>query len=115
MPYWGYVLFINGLPVSDTIDYKEQNHSFVGELLANDLFGEGFKDLLVNQIISHHSGLHDCIDLDNVLHGKKVSEEIEPPHLYKRLLVKELNESHFCMKKVSMEYFHHFQGCSFLA
>ena len=37
----------------------EHNHAFVGGLLAKQLYGKGSESLLCNQIMSHHTGLHD--------------------------------------------------------
>ena len=49
----------------------EHNHAFVGGLLAKQLYGKGSENFLCNQIMSHHSGLHDycCIE-------KELADEI---------------------------------------
>ena len=41
----------------------EHNHAYVGGLLAKQLYGKGSESLLCNQIMSHHSGLHDYLSL----------------------------------------------------
>lgn len=51
-------------------DFKcpsEHNHAFVGGILAKDMYGKGKENLLCNQIISHHTGLHDYCDIENTL------------------------------------------------
>ena len=49
----------------------EHNHAFVGGLLAKQLYGKGCESLLCNQIMSHHSGLHDYCSIE-----KELSDEI---------------------------------------
>ena len=49
----------------------EHNHAFVGGLLAKQLYGKGSESLLCNQIMSHHSGLHDYCSIE-----KELSDEI---------------------------------------
>ncbi|MGN0281434.1 MAG: CRISPR-associated helicase Cas3' [Prevotella sp.] len=48
----------------------EHNHAFVGGILAKDIYGKGFESLLCNQIMSHHSGLHDYCDIEKILTGE---------------------------------------------
>ncbi|MGN1210939.1 MAG: CRISPR-associated helicase Cas3' [Candidatus Cryptobacteroides sp.] len=55
---------------------EEHNHAFVGGLLAKMLYGKGSESLLCNQIVSHHSGLHDYCDLETIL-CKDLPEEID--------------------------------------
>ena len=45
----------------------EHYHAFVGGLLAKSIYGNGSKSLLCNQIMSHHSGLHDYCDIEDTL------------------------------------------------
>ena len=49
----------------------EHNHAVVGGLLAKQLYGKGSESLLCNQIMSHHSGLHDYCSIE-----KELSDEI---------------------------------------
>ena len=46
---------------------SEHNHAFVGGLLAKSMYGKGSESLLCNQIISHHSGLHDYCQIEETL------------------------------------------------
>ena len=45
----------------------EHNHAFVGGLLAKSIYGNGSESLLCNQIMSHHSGLHDYCHIQETL------------------------------------------------
>ena len=45
----------------------EHNHAFVGGLIAKSIYGNGSESLLCNQIISHHSGLHDYCHIEDIL------------------------------------------------
>lgn len=45
----------------------EHNHAFVGGILAKSIYGKGAESLLCNQIISHHSGLHDYCQIEETL------------------------------------------------
>ena len=45
----------------------EHNHAFVGGIIAKSIYGKGSESLLCNQIISHHSGLHDYFQIEETL------------------------------------------------
>ena len=45
----------------------EHNHAFVGGIIAKSIYGKGSESLLCNQIISHHSGLHDYCQIEETL------------------------------------------------
>lgn len=45
----------------------EHYHAFVGGLLAKSIYGNGSESLLCNQILSHHSGLHDYCNIQETL------------------------------------------------
>ena len=53
-------------------DYQ---HAYVGGIIARKLYGKSFDNFFVNQIVSHHSGLHDTDELNCIL-DKKIPEEI---------------------------------------
>lgn len=42
----------------------EHNHAYVGGIIARNLYGTGVDNLLTNQIISHHTGLHDTNEIN---------------------------------------------------
>ena len=46
---------------------SEHNHAFVGGIIAKSIYGKGSESLLCNQIISHHSGLHDYCQIEETL------------------------------------------------
>ena len=51
-----------------TIQYPtEHTHAFVGGVIAKSLYGKAATDLLCNQIVSHHKGLHDYYEMDGIL------------------------------------------------
>lgn len=52
----------------------EHNHAFVGGVLARNIYGSGSENLLCNQILSHHSGLHDYCDVEAALEKDIPSE-----------------------------------------
>lgn len=45
----------------------EHNHAFVGGILAKSMYGKCSESMLCNQIISHHSGLHDYCQIEETL------------------------------------------------
>ena len=71
-----YIRKMNGLPTSDKKRYDDHTHAFVGGILAKELMGKDVSHLLVNQIISHHTGLHNFGDVENILKERLLSEEI---------------------------------------
>lgn len=56
---------------------EEHTHAYVGALLAEKLY-PGLSILLANAIASHHSGLHDAGDLEEIL-KKSLPEEVTIP------------------------------------
>lgn len=50
-------------------------HAYVGGIIARKLYGRSFDNFLANQIVSHHTGLHDSDGLDNDL-SKTLPQEI---------------------------------------
>lgn len=125
LPSWGYALGLlhdkgkeraafqqyirkaNGLPTDDKKRYDDHIHAFVGGILAKNLMGMSVLNLLANQIISHHTGLHDYKDVENVLQESQLPEEISNGDIDTSFLYKELHESPFCKLGVDMKHFHH--------
>ncbi len=58
--------------VKDVGDY---HHAFVGAKMAGKLYGKTAENLLVNQIYSHHTGLHDCGDMQEL--EKDIPAEVD--------------------------------------
>lgn len=104
-----YIRKENGLPTDDKKHYNNHNHAFVGGILANELMGEGVSHLLANQIISHHTGLHDFGDVESILKEKQLLKEINKDGvgLNKSVLIQELIDSPFSKTKVEWKHFHH--------
>ncbi len=104
-----YIRLENGLPVEDRKNFRDHNHAFVGGLLANKLLGKDVVNLLSNQIISHHTGLHDYPELECILEERQIPEEIsvEGLNIDKSLLFKEFSESSFAKYGVELKHFHH--------
>lgn len=113
MSYWGYILGIlhdkgkernsfqqyiritNGLYFEGMKTSEDHNHAFVGGLIANNIMGRSVDNLLSNQIISHHTGLHNWIDIETILKERKIPLEIDTTDIEidKSLLIKELRNS----------------------
>lgn len=53
----------------------DYHHAYVGGVIARKLFGKGADNFLVNQIVSHHTGLHDSDELEEIL-KKNLPREI---------------------------------------
>lgn len=123
---WGYVLGIlhdkgkerdafqnyiraqNNLPVSKN-RYGEHNHAFVGGILAKKCMGLSVLNLLSNQIVSHHTGLHDYGHVENIMQNMQLPEEIsiEGMEVDKSLLMKQLQDSPFIKQRIESKHFHH--------
>lgn len=115
LPSWGYTLGMlhdkgkerkafqqyirreNGLFTDDKQHYGDHHHAYVGGLLVKEVFGKdtsNLLNLLANQIISHHTGLHDYGELEDVIESKTIPDEIrrEDIAIDKSSLVKELRD-----------------------
>lgn len=104
-----YIRKVNGLQVADDRIYKDHNHAFVGGLLARKFMGLSVLNLLSNQIISHHSGLHDYLEVETILQEKQLPEEIDCKSitLNKAQLIKEVSEAPLTKQKIDLKHFHH--------
>ena len=45
----------------------DYHHAYVGGILARHMYGKSADNLLVNQIASHHTGLHDSSEIDGII------------------------------------------------
>lgn len=56
----------------------DYHHAYIGGIIVRKLYGKSADNFLVNQILSHHSGLHDSDELDgeNSELKKKIPEEV---------------------------------------
>ena len=60
------------------------HHAYIGGIIARKLYGKALDNLFVNPIISHHTGLHDADELDDLIeeeikknHGNEIPPEID--------------------------------------
>ena len=104
-----YIRRVNGLLTDDKRRYDDHTHAFVGAILAKELMGKGILNLLVNQIISHHTGLHDYVDVERILQEKQLPEEINKDNIDidVSFLYKELSDLNHFRLGGEMKYFHH--------
>ncbi len=56
----------------DTIVTGNSHHAYVGSVIARKLYGISFDNFLTNQILSHHTGLHDQDEID-----KSIEDELK--------------------------------------
>lgn len=77
--FQNYIRMENGLDTAAR-RIEEHNHAFVGGMLALRHYGKRYTDLLVNQIVSHHTGLHDYTDIQLAIDKdmpNEVNQDIE--------------------------------------
>lgn len=75
----------------------DYHHAYVGGIIARKLYGKSADNLFVNQIISHHSGLHDTNELSESLNKNipiEVNQDIEKFQLNKITLKLETSDFH---------------------
>lgn len=104
-----YIRRVNGIPIADKTHYADHNHAFVGGLLADKLMDKNVMNLLSNQIISHHTGLHDYGYVESILDETKLPEEINKDNIKIdfRALVNEFQELSFFKSQDDTMQFHH--------
>lgn len=59
----------------DTKVVGDYHHAYVGAVLARNTYGKSSDNFFVNQILSHHTGLHDSDEIAENL-SKKIPDEI---------------------------------------
>ena len=52
------------------------HHAYIGGIIARKMYGGSYDNFLANQIISHHTGLHDSDELNNCLE-KEIPQEVD--------------------------------------
>ena len=60
----------------DTKVVGDYHHAYVGGIIVRNLYGNDADNFLVNQIISHHTGLHNSDELESVL-KKGIPAEVD--------------------------------------
>lgn len=74
--FQNYIRRANGLE-AECPSGEDHNHAFVGGKLALECYGKPYMQLLVNQIISHHSGLHDYSEISSST-DREIPEGVRP-------------------------------------
>lgn len=64
----------------------DTHHAYVGGIIARRIYGKSSDIFLVNQIVSHHTGLHDYDEMEDIL-KKEIPAEIDT-HVLKETLNK---------------------------
>lgn len=104
-----YIRMSNGLPTDGWNSGEEHHHAFVGGILAHELMGKDVIQLLTNPIISHHTGLHDWAEVEDVLLEKQLPREINKSGISidNNQLIQEFKN--FCLSSFGTEsqHFHH--------
>lgn len=73
------------------------HHAYIGGVIARNLYGKSAENLIVNQIISHHSSLHDSDEIEAFL-VKEISQNPNgelPPEINTDIGTFELNKTSF--------------------
>lgn len=102
-----YIRKINGIPCDELKPEDEHNHAYVGGLFAQKLMGNSVTNLLVNQIISHHTGLHDYTDVETILRTKTLPDEINKENIDTATLHNEIQHSLLCNCVENLRHLHH--------
>ncbi|MDE6153485.1 MAG: CRISPR-associated helicase Cas3' [Muribaculaceae bacterium] len=127
LPTWGYVLgllhdkgkesnafqqyirMVNGLYSEDNNKYDNHYHAYVGGIIAHNIMGKSVLNLIANQILSHHTGLHDYTYAEDILDKTPLPAGVNVTDIDidKSLLIKELINSELLKTKENDIYFHH--------
>ena len=54
----------------------DTHHAYVGGIIVRRIYGKSFDNFLANQIVSHHTGLHDYDEIEGIL-SKDIPTEID--------------------------------------
>ena len=65
-----YIRDVNGIPGHWDYTSAGKAHAYVGGILANNIYGKAYENFLSNQIVSHHSGLHDYSEMGNIMNNE---------------------------------------------
>lgn len=118
MPTWGYVLGMLHDKGKESCAFQQyikkasgyepdakvppgHHHAYVGAIIARGLYGKQSDNFFVNQIFSHHTGLHDSDELNS--ESSELRKEI-PPEVDDDIGKIELDAPTF---KMSKQDFHH--------
>ena len=65
--FQNYILDINGVPSHKNWTQHSKQHAYVGGIIARKMYGRSANNVIVNQIVSHHTGLHDYEEVENII------------------------------------------------
>ncbi|MDE5688037.1 MAG: CRISPR-associated helicase Cas3', partial [Paramuribaculum sp.] len=102
-----YIRKTNGIPCCGLKPENDHNHAYVGGIYALELMGKSVINLLVNQIISHHTGLHDYMDVETILSTKALPAEINREKIDTTTLHKEIHSCALCSSADNLRHLHH--------
>ena len=71
-----YIRDVNGIEGHKDYKLKEKDHAYVGAIMAHRIYGKTALNLFCNQIASHHRGLYDYCDLEELL-SRQLPSEVE--------------------------------------
>ncbi len=86
------------------------HHAYVGGAIAGKQYGKSADNLILNQILSHHSGLHDSDEIDAAI-KKEMDQNHDgqlPPEINTDIGTIKLNKPPFVL---SPNDFHHLARC----
>ena len=72
--FQNYILDINGVPSHKNWTQHGKQHAYVGGFIARKMYGCSANNFIVNQIVSHHTGLHDYDEIENIINQNIPSE-----------------------------------------
>ncbi len=75
----------------------DTHHAYVGGIVARRIYGQSADNFFVNQIVSHHTGLHDYDEIEKILKKDipaEIDTDVEKEVLNKTLLVPHANDFH---------------------
>lgn len=72
--FQNYILDINGVPSHKNWTQHGKQHAYVGSIIARKMYGRSANNFIVNQIVSHHTGLHDYDEIENIINQNIPSE-----------------------------------------
>lgn len=72
--FQNYILDMNGIPGHKNWTQHGKQHAYVGGIIAKKLYGLSAYNFIINQIVSHHTGLHDYDEIENIINQDIPSE-----------------------------------------
>lgn len=82
--FQSYIRDVNGIPGYTDYTRDGKSHAYVGAILARRIYGTQALHLFCNQIASHHRGLYDYDELEEIISEplpEEISEVTEKPNL----------------------------------